>query len=1077
MSKIRFVDPGIIVTSGGENGGDSSISSSYALSASHADFATSASYAEYAVSASHEITKEVSSSYADTASLALSGNGPFTGSFTGSFFGNGTGLFSGSFSGSIPDAYQIISGSVSASISPDNGLQINSPVDITMPSGSVFTIHEPDIDQQNRLDFRFDQGNPMLEIASRSTTSSLYLRTNQTQNGLLFDSSGKIKYIVSGTTYAVKLTTAGFVPNAPAQLNLGDYNRRWKDLYVNNGNKISFGVSDNSDIDLVSFRHTVGTNTLVMSGSSDVSLDVKGSIEVTNITASNNISSSNNIFAKQLYIENNLAIDYDFSHNCISFGNVSDCLNLLGTSITASSNLSSSATSTASFGTYLGDGSQLTGIETDPFPYTGSAIISGSTELIGPVNITGSTIIFSSGTPGLTIQSNSDPAEETKIYDAKIALEDSGLEQVVIKSNTSTNTMTGNISLRAATLAYGFLAAHNWHSNNRISWLSSGIRLGERLSDPDSSPNQTSPYVLSATGSIGFEGNTDITGSLTITGSQTDVSTAVEKVDLGRYHIKTKNSHDLGFLGSFGAELIISSSDFAYKTPMVVLYRNSGFMGDDRGTDLWAKNNLFVGGASYVNGEISTIFTVSGSSATGGSGTILLGNPDVNLANNPSINLYGHLTASTGVNISASATSTASFGTYLGDGSQLTGIETDPFPYTGDAVISGSLTVQSGSTNSITGITLINPSNPGTTQDTGAGITMFNYTGATGSIHIKDYTAGGLNPYHPAMIFNSSDAFYFKAADDARDGTWFTAQKVYQNFHMDQINNNAAEWIMGINNGGSSYSRLVIGQGSTTANGWFFQNNGYDEDLKIGETTGAGGTGTYTNRILISSSRMQIGDSSNDLKLSVSGSITSNNTASAAYFVGDGSQLTNLPTSDPFPYSGSAIISSSGATASLTLEGSGSTVFDIIGSQGTLFSVDDDLSGTIFTANDISGLPILEASASGDVYIGKSPQSLYTTAVISSTTAATTQSIFGLSTSSYDGAFFDYTVQSGSNARAGSIMSIWSGSTINYTETTTTDIGNTTDFNLIVHISQSQAQIASHATNAGYKIKTIIRSI
>ena len=56
-------------------------------------------------------------------------------------------------------------------------------------------------------------------------------------------------------------------------------------------------------------------------------------------------------------------------------------------------------------------------------------------------------------------------------------------------------------------------------------------------------------------------------------------------------------------------------------------------------------------------------------------------------------------------------------------------------------------------------------------------------------------------------------------------------------------------------------------------------------------------------------------------------------------------------------------------------------------------------------------------------------------------------------------------------------MSVWSGSTINYTETTTTDIGNTTDFNLIVHISQSQAQIASHATNAGYKIKTIIRSI
>ena len=56
-------------------------------------------------------------------------------------------------------------------------------------------------------------------------------------------------------------------------------------------------------------------------------------------------------------------------------------------------------------------------------------------------------------------------------------------------------------------------------------------------------------------------------------------------------------------------------------------------------------------------------------------------------------------------------------------------------------------------------------------------------------------------------------------------------------------------------------------------------------------------------------------------------------------------------------------------------------------------------------------------------------------------------------------------------------MSVWNGGNISFTETTTTDIGDTTDFNVIVHISQSQAQIASHATRAGYNIKTIIRSI
>ncbi len=164
-------------------------------------------------------------------------------------------------------------------------------------------------------------------------------------------------------------------------------------------------------------------------------------------------------------------------------------------------------------------------------------------------------------------------------------------------------------------------------------------------------------------------------------------------------------------------------------------------------------------------------------------------------------------------------------------------------------------------------------------------------------------------------------------------------------------------------------------------------------------------------------------------------------------------------------------------TGSITIEKSGSTVFEVIGSEGTLFTIDDDLDGVIFTANNRTGNPILQASASGEVYIGKAPQSLYTTAVISSTTANISQSIFGLSTSSYGGVFVDYTANSGSNARAGSIVSVWNGSSINFTETTTLDIGNTSNLLMQVAISQSQAQVQSYATTAGYNIKTIIRSI
>jgi hypothetical protein len=57
-------------------------------------------------------------------------------------------------------------------------------------------------------------------------------------------------------------------------------------------------------------------------------------------------------------------------------------------------------------------------------------------------------------------------------------------------------------------------------------------------------------------------------------------------------------------------------------------------------------------------------------------------------------------------------------------------------------------------------------------------------------------------------------------------------------------------------------------------------------------------------------------------------------------------------------------------TGSLTLYKSGSTVFNIEGSQGNLFAVTDSLSGSLFSVNDISGIPILEVFSDDTVKIG-----------------------------------------------------------------------------------------------------------
>ena len=54
----------------------------------------------------------------------------------------------------------------------------------------------------------------------------------------------------------------------------------------------------------------------------------------------------------------------------------------------------------------------------------------------------------------------------------------------------------------------------------------------------------------------------------------------------------------------------------------------------------------------------------------------------------------------------------------------------------------------------------------------------------------------------------------------------------------------------------------------------------------------------------------------------------------------------------------------------LIVNGSGSTILDVQGSQGQLFSITDSLSGSLFSVKDISGIPVMEAFSDDTVNIG-----------------------------------------------------------------------------------------------------------
>jgi len=171
-----------------------------------------------------------------------------------------------------------------------------------------------------------------------------------------------------------------------------------------------------------------------------------------------------------------------------------------------------------------------------------------------------------------------------------------------------------------------------------------------------------------------------------------------------------------------------------------------------------------------------------------------------------------------------------------------------------------------------------------------------------------------------------------------------------------------------------------------------------------------------------------------------------------------------------------AITGSAGTGSALQVYKSGSTVVSIQGSQGELFSITDSLSGSLFSVSNISGLPILEVFSDNTTLMGDYlAPALMTTKRLTVNSGSTV--IYSIPTASYDGAFFEYTIKSGSNARAGQIFSTYLDTTASYADNSTSDIGDTTGFIFGVILSGSNMVLTGSASTDAWTVKTIIRSI
>ena len=78
---------------------------------------------------------------------------------------------------------------------------------------------------------------------------------------------------------------------------------------------------------------------------------------------------------------------------------------------------------------------------------------------------------------------------------------------------------------------------------------------------------------------------------------------------------------------------------------------------------------------------------------------------------------------------------------------------------------------------------------------------------------------------------------------------------------------------------------------------------------------------------------------------------------------------------------------------------------------------------------------------------------------------------------SYTAAFFDFVVKKGTNVRSGTVYACHDGTNVEFTETSTNDLGDTSDVTLNVVISTIYLQLQATTTSDDWIIKSLIRAI
>jgi hypothetical protein len=91
--------------------------------------------------------------------------------------------------------------------------------------------------------------------------------------------------------------------------------------------------------------------------------------------------------------------------------------------------------------------------------------------------------------------------------------------------------------------------------------------------------------------------------------------------------------------------------------------------------------------------------------------------------------------------------------------------------------------------------------------------------------------------------------------------------------------------------------------------------------------------------------------------------------------------------------------------------------------------------------------------------------------------SAAAEMVAQVAIATYTAAFFDFVVKKGTNVRSGTVYACHDGTNVEFTETSTNDLGNTSDVTLSVDISGANMRLLATVTSNDWSVKSLIRAI